>query len=100
MTRKRFIKLLMSQGAQRNNAEKYARENIKIIPNYDYLYIHELLLLTEAVIENLEKILEEFRRNCFSDSTPHRSPQLLRKQFQLKEESGIKNDLEKTIDRL
>ena len=84
MTRKRFIKLLMSQGAQRNNAEKYARENIKIIPNYDYLYIHELLLLTEAVIENLEKILEEFRRNCFSDSTPHRITSTFKKAVSVK----------------
>ena len=85
----------MSHGAQRNAAEQYARENIKIIPDYDYLYICELLIVTEAVLEDLEKTLEEFRRNCFPDSTPHRSHQLLRKQFQLKEESGIKNDLEK-----
>ena len=28
MTRKRFIKLLMSHGAQRNAAEQYARECI------------------------------------------------------------------------
>lgn len=38
MTRKRFIKLLMSQGVQRNDAEKYARENIKTIKNYEFLY--------------------------------------------------------------
>ena len=31
MTRKRFIKLLMSQGVQRNDAEKYAREEINTI---------------------------------------------------------------------
>lgn len=38
MTRKRFIKLLMSKGVQRNDAEKYARENIKTIKNYEFLY--------------------------------------------------------------
>ena len=38
MTRKRFIKLLMSHRAHRNDAEKYARENIKTIKNYEFLY--------------------------------------------------------------
>ena len=39
MTRKRFIKLLMRRGVQRNDAEKYAREEIKTIPNYEILYL-------------------------------------------------------------
>ena len=38
MTRKRFIKLLMSKGVQRTDAEKYARERIKTIKNYEFLY--------------------------------------------------------------
>ena len=59
MTRKRFIKLLMSQGVQRNDAEKYAREEIKTVPNYEILY----LCYPERFKEMFLKIWKERKRS-------------------------------------
>lgn len=51
MTRKRFIKLLMSKGVQRNDVEKYARECIEIVKDYEYLYVFALEELIEQILK-------------------------------------------------
>ena len=100
MTRKRFIKLLMSHGAQRNAAEQYARENINIIKDYEYLYVFALEELIEQLFERLEETIEVFKRDCFPDGVPYGFPETLRKEIQLNEESYIKNDFEKESEEL
>lgn len=40
----------MSQGVQRNDAEKYARENIKTIKNYEFLYFCALAEFMEMFL--------------------------------------------------
>ena len=77
MTRKRFIKLLMSQGVQRNDAEKYARERIKTIKNYEFLYFCFLGELMELFLEKWEERLESSKRDCFPDEVPYGFPEFL-----------------------
>ena len=100
MTRKRFIKLLMSQGVQRNDAEKYARECIEIVKDYEYLYVFALEELIEQLFENLEETIEVFKRDCFPNGVLYGFPEFLRKQIQLNEESYIKNDFTKESEEL
>lgn len=95
MTRKRFIKLLMSHGAQRNAAEQYARECIEIVKDYEHLYVFALEELIEQLFKNLEETIEVFKRDCFPDGVPYGFPEFLRKQIQLNEESYIKTILQK-----
>ena len=83
MTRKRFIKLLMSQGVQRNDAEEYAQEGIKFVKDYDHLYVFALEMITELLFEDLVGIIEEFKKNCFPDGVPHGFPKFLIKEIQL-----------------
>lgn len=100
MTRKRFIKLLMSQGVQRNDAEKYARERIKTIKNYEFLYFCFLGELMELFLEKWEERLESSKRDCFPDEVPYGFPEFLRKEIRLNEESYIKNDFVKEREEL
>ncbi len=100
MTRKRFIKLLMSKGVQRNDAEKYARECIEIVKDYEYLYVFALEELIEQLFKNLEEAIEVFKRDCFPDGVLYGFPEFLRKQIQLNEESYIKNDFTKEREEL
>ena len=95
MTRKRFIKLLMSHGAQRNAAEQYARECIEIVKDYEYLYVFALEELIEQLFKNLEETIEVFKRDCFPDGVPYGFPEFLRKQIQLNAESSIENSFAK-----
>lgn len=100
MTRKRFIKLLMGHGAQRNAAEQYARECIEIVKDYEYLYVFALEELIEQLFENLEETIEVFKRGCFPDGVPYGFPEILRKQIQLNTESYIENDFAKESEEL
>lgn len=100
MTRKRFIKLLMSKGVQRNDVEKYARECIEIVKDYEYLYVFALEELIEQLFKNLEEAIEVFKRDCFPDGVLYSFPEFLRKQIQLNEESYIKNDFTKESEEL
>ena len=100
MTRKRFIKLLMSQGVQRNAAEQYARECIEIVKDYEYLYVFALEELIEQLFDNLEEIIEAFKRDCFLDGVPYGFPEILRKQIQLNTEFYIENDFAKESEEL
>ena len=58
MTRKRFIKLLMSKGVQRNDVEKYARECIEIVKDYEYLYVFAIEGMMELLYETVENIAD------------------------------------------
>ena len=100
MTRKRFIKLLMSHRAHRNDAEKYAREKVKTIKNYELLYFCFLGELMELYLEKWEERLESYKRDCFPDEVPYGFPEFLRKEIQLNEESYIKNDFTKESEEL
>lgn len=100
MTRKRFIKLLMSQGVQRNDAEKYARERVKTIKNYEFLYFCFLGELMELFLEKWAERLESSKRDCFPDKVTYGLPEILRKEIQLNEKSYIKNDFEQESEEL
>ena len=100
MTRKRFIKLLMSQGVQRNDAEKYARECIEIVKDYEYLYVFALEELIERLFENLVEMIENFKRDCLPDGVLYGFPEFLRKQIQLNTESYMENDFAKESEEL
>ena len=90
MTRKRFIKLLMSKGVQRNDAEKYAREEIKTVPNYEILYLCYPERFKEMFLKIWKERVERHNRSCYVDSSVYGFPELLRKEIQLSEESYIK----------
>ncbi len=100
MTRKRFIKLLMSQGVQRNDAEKYAREEIKTIPDYEILYLCYPERFKEMFLKIWKERVERHNRSCYVDSSVYSFPELLRKEIQLSEESYIKNDFTKESEEL
>ena len=90
----------MSHGVQRNDAEKYAREGIEIVKDYEYLNVFALEELIEQLFENLEEIIEVLKRNCFPGGVPYGFPEFLRKEIQLNEESYIKNDFAKESEEL
>ena len=100
MTRKRFIKLLMSQGVQRNDAEKYAREEIKTIPNYEILYLCYPKGFKETFLKIWEERIERHNRSYYRDSSVYEFPEFLRKEIQLNEASYIKNDFPKESEEL
>ena len=100
MTRKRFIKLLMSHRAHRNDAEKYAREKVKTIKNYELLYFCFLGELMELFLKKWEERLKSSKGDCFPDEVPYALPEILRKEIQLNEESYIKNDFAKESEEL
>ena len=86
----------MSKGVQRNDVEKYARECIEIVKDYEYLYVFALEELIEQLFKNLEEAIEVFKR----DGVLYGFPEFLRKQIQLNEESYIKNDFTKESEEL
>ena len=100
MTRKRFIKLLMSQGVQRNDAEKYAREEIKTVPNYEILHLCYPERFKEMFLKIWKERVERHNRSCYVDSSVYGFPELLRKEIQLSGESYIKNDFTKESEEL
>ena len=48
----------MSQGVQRNDAEKYARECIEIVKIYQHLYIFAIEGMMELLYETVENIAD------------------------------------------
>ena len=90
----------MSHRAHRNDAEKYAREKVKTIKNYELLYFCFLGELMELFLEKWEERLESSKRDCFPDEVPYGFPEFLRKEIQLNEESYIKNDFTKESEEL
>lgn len=100
MTRKRFIKLLMSKGVQRNDAEKYAREEIKTVPNYEILYLCYPERFKKMFLKIWKERVERHNRSCYVDSSVYGFPELLRKEIQLSGESYIKNDFTKESEEL
>lgn len=51
MKRKRFIKLLMSHGAQRNDAQLIAKQGMKEYEDYRSCYIIILSVLVDIMLE-------------------------------------------------
>lgn len=100
MTRKRFIKLLMSKGVQRNDAEQYVREEIKTVPDYEILYLCYPESFKETFLKIWEERIERHNRSCYIDSSVYGFPEFLRKEIQLNEESYIKNDFEQESEEL
>lgn len=62
MTRKRFVKLLMSSGMSRNRANAYARRAVEHYGNYDAANVQTIQRTLTVCVEGIERFKEALLR--------------------------------------